>query len=308
MDKYLNKIIQGDCLEVLRPLPNESVNCIITSPPYWALRDYGVAGQLGIESTYEEYINKLCNIFDEVKRVLKDDGTCWVNLGDTYGGTGDKGLSTDPKYERGRNGQSKALNRRYTLKSLLQIPARFAIEMANRGWILRNEIIWHKPNQMPQSVADRFTVDFEKIFFFTKKKDYFFEQQIEPYTSPMNRWGGDKLKAEGKSDWDGGTGQKSYRDRNMRPNPKGRNKRSVWRIPTKPFKGAHFATFPETLVEPMVKAGCPSDGVVLNLFAGAGTTAVVARKLGRDFIGIELSPEYCKIAQERLDTMSQQLF
>ena len=166
---------------------------------------------------------------------------------------------------------------------------------------LRNQIIWHKPNQMPSSAADRFTVDFEKIFFFVKQSTgYYFEQQLEPYTEPMNRWAGDNLEANGKSDWDNGTGQSTYRNRNMRPNPDGKNMRTVWSINTKPFPDAHFAIFPETLVERMIKSGCPENGIVLDPFMGAGTTAVTARKLNRNYIGYDLNPDYVKMANDRL--------
>ena len=177
----MNKIFHGDCLEVLTKLQSESIDCIVTSPPYWALRDYGVSGQLGRESTFEEYITKLCDIFDEVKRVLKNKGTCWINISDTYSGTGHKNNSTDPKYKDGRNGQKISLNNKTNVpnKCLCCIPDRFKIEMINRGWICRNEIIWHKPNCMPSSVKDRFTVDYEKVFFFVKNKKYYFNQQLE---------------------------------------------------------------------------------------------------------------------------------
>ena len=300
MDKYLNKIIQGDCLEVMKDIPDKSIDMVLTSPPYWALRDYRVNGQLGQEKTFQEYITKLCDIFDEAKRVLKDSGTCWVNIGDTYGGTGDKKDSKDPKYKQGRNGQSVAINKSATAKSLCQIPSRFAIEMTNRGWILRNEIIWHKPNAMPSPVKDRFTVDFEKVFFFTKSKKYFFEQQFDEYTKPMNRWGGEELKADGKSDWDNGTGQDTYRKRNFRPYKNGKNKRTVWSINTKPSKEPHFASYPENLIEPMIKAGCPFNGVVLDPFFGIGTTGIVAKKNNRNYIGIEISPKYIEIIKKRL--------
>ena len=300
ISELINQIICGDCLEVMRDIPDKSVDMILTSPPYWALRDYGVNGQLGQEKTFQQYITKLCDIFDEAKRVLKDNGTCWVNIGDTYGGTGDKKDSKDPKYKQGRNGQSVAINKSATAKSLCQIPSRFAIEMTNRGWILRNEIIWHKPNAMPSPVKDRFTVDFEKVFFFTKSKKYFFEQQFDEYTKPMNRWGGEELKADGKSDWDNGTGQDTYRTRNFRPYKNGKNKRTVWSINTKPSKEPHFASYPEKLIEPMIKAGCSVGGVVLDPFFGIGTTGIVAKKNNRNFIGIEISLEYCKIASECL--------
>jgi len=302
-------IIQGDALEQLKKLSDESVDCVVTSPPYWALRDYGVEGQLGLEPTFQEYITKLCNIFDEVKRVLKKSGTCWVNMGDTYGGTG-SGQKDTGKHGYTPEAMATTKNKPQSKlqgKSLIQIPSRFAIEMTNRGWILRNEIIWYKPNGMPSSAKDRFTVDFEKVFFFVKSKKYWFETQYEPYTEDLDRWGGEKLKADGESTWDEGTGQDTYRDRNMRPNSNGRNKRCVWRINTKPFKEAHFAVYPEKLIEPMIKAGCPEDGVVLDPFFGAGTTAVVAQKLNRKWLGIELNPEYIEIAEERLKNIQQTL-
>ena len=262
-----NKIITGDCLEVMKDWPDGSVNCCISSPPYWALRDYGVDGQLGLEPTFEEYIDKLCTIYDEVKRVLRPDGTCWVNLGDTYAGSGRGGGGSFEKicqsFRRDRELIPKSDYQvpGISAKSLCLIPQRFAIEMVNRGWILRNTIIWHKPNPMPSSAKDRFTVDFEYVFFFVKNKKYWFEQQYEEYVLPMNRWGGIYTdgNVEGskylKEDID--PAQLTQRPRSMRPNALGRNKRTVWTIPTQPYPESHFATFPEKLVEPMIKAGCP---------------------------------------------------
>ncbi len=183
-----NTILNGDALQHLKEMPSESINCVMTSPPYWALRDYVIEGQLGLEKTFEEYINKLCDIFDEVKRVLRKDGTCWVNLGDTYGGTGagqeksinSQGKFTDGQYfEQVKSRELKAETTKHLSKCLIMIPFRFAIEMVNRGWILRNTIIWHKPNCMPSSVKDRFTVDFEYLFFFVKNKKYWFEMQYD---------------------------------------------------------------------------------------------------------------------------------
>lgn len=312
------RIIQGDSLEVLKTLPDESVDCVITSPPYWALRDYGCEGQLGLEPTFQEYIDKLCNIFDEVKRVLKKEGTCWVNIGDTYMGNssysekGRQGFGNDkigminkkqwidPKYEKA--GESRLRGREHVLsgqiieKSLCQIPSRFAIEMTNRGWILRNEIIWHKPNCMPSSVEDRFTVDFEKVFFFVKSKKYYFEQILEPYESEPSESDRNRNKAGEKYN---GTGLFSEGERDYYCKG-GRNKRTVWSITTKGFSEAHFATYPEALVEPMIKSGCPLGGIVLDPFSGSGTTGRVAIDNGREYIGIELNPEYIKIQEKRL--------
>lgn len=246
--------------EATKVFPDGSINCCISSPPYWALRDYGVDGQLGLEKTFEEYIDKLCTIYDEVKRVLRDDGTCWVNLGDTYGsGTGEGGtlLGRDKRAENKRWG-SKPI--KGFQKSLLLIPQRFAIEMVNRGWILRNVLIWHKPNPMPSSAKDRFTVDFEYVYFFVKSKKYWFEPQYEPHKEPWRSTGriessGPKALEQIEKGINQGFGLSGNIPREY--NPLGRNKRTVWTIPTQSFPEAHFATFPEKLVEPMIKAGCP---------------------------------------------------
>jgi len=281
------KIIQGDALSELKKLSSESIDMVITSPPYWALRDYGVEGQLGLEPTFQEYINKLCDIFDEVKRVLKKEGTCWVNLGDTY--SGNKEGKTDNKVSSYLKDNCQGIHKKATIqeKCLCQIPSRFAIEMTNRGWILRNEIIWHKPNCMPSSVKDRFTVDFEKIFFFVKSKKYYFETQYQNSTYKDNRLGLGRLNYGGKRNTSVVVSEK-------------RNMRAVWKITTKGFSEAHFAVYPEKLIETPIKAGCPEKGIVLDPFFGAGTTGLVAQKLNRNWIGIELNPEYIKIANKRL--------
>jgi len=312
----LNKIYNIDCLEGLKQLEDNSIDCCITSPPYWALRDYGVEGQLGLEPTFQEYINKLCNIFDEVKRVLKKDGTCWVNMGDTYDGSG-KGATgySDKSTLQGYSGENtkgrrmakeswnfkKAPKVNGEPKSLCQIPSRFAIEMCDRGWILRNEIIWHKPNCMPSSVKDRFTVDFEKIFFFTKNKKYYFETQYEEMTDTSKKRLNQNIDSQNGS-WRGiGGGYKINGAMKAKGNPEmGRNKRCVWRVPTKPFKEAHFATYPEDLIKPCILAGCPEKGIVLDPFMGAGTTAKVALDNNRNYIGFELNNDYIKIAEDRL--------
>ena len=313
------KLIQGDCLTELKKLDSESINCCITSPPYWALRDYGVEGQLGLEPTFQEYITKLCDIFDEVKRVLRKDGTCWVNLGDTYGGSGAGTWQNKPADAKSKEvytlpyGKSSCSKMRGTPqdKCLLQIPSRFSIEMCNRGWILRNTIIWQKQNCMPSSVKDRFTVDYECIFFFVKNKKYWFEQQHEPYVLNTDMAYRRKLRCGRKYGV-----KRPYKDNqplshSKTPavvNPQGRNKRCVWNINTKPFKGAHFAVFPEELIETPIKAGCPKGGVVMDIFSGAGTTGVVAKKLGREFIGIELNPEYMEMAEKRIANTQESMF
>jgi len=297
----VNIIYNENCLTGLKKLSDNSVDCCITSPPYWGLRDYGHDEQLGSEKHFKDFVNNLCNVFDEIKRVLKDTGTCFVNLGDTFNGSKTGNTSNKGYCENTIIDTFKKEKTELPDKSLCMIPERFAIEMIDRGWVLRNQLIWHKPNQMPQSATDRFTVDFEKIFFFVKKPiGYYFEQQLEPYTKPMNRWGGIELDANGVSEWDEGTKQTTYRKRNMRPNPDGKNMRTVWSINTEPNSEAHFATYPQRLVERMLKAGCPENGIVVDPFFGSGTTGVYARKVNRNFIGYELNSEYAKIAENRL--------
>lgn len=324
MKKLIDTIILGDTLLTLKTLPDESVDMIITSPPYYGLRDYGVEGQLGLEKSLEEFIQNMLEITQELHRVLKKTGTLWWNHGDSYAGSG-KGYGdkeADPKFKSILRGGGTARSR--TLKpERSDIPAKSLMLQAHRlvirmideqGWILRNQIIWHKPNAMPSSVQDRFGVDYEPIFFFSKSKKYFFEKQLEPFqSSPENRWGGKYFNLrvpdaeKNKShQYKAGFKEKAQyhavlRDkRGMWPTKEGRNKRSVWKIPSKGFKDAHFATFPEALIETPIKAGCPRGGVVLDPFFGSGTTGLVARKLGRHYIGIELSEEYVKIAKDRL--------
>lgn len=298
------KFYLGDSLETLRKLDTESINMCITSPPYWNLRDYGVKGQLGLESTFQEYITKLCNIFDEVRRVLRKDATCWINLGDTYGGM--KKSNTE-NIKNPNVVTNTFVKQGGTSKSLCQIPSRFAIEMSDRGWILRNEIIWYKPNAMPSSAKDRFTVDFEKLFFFVKNKKYCFETQLEPFCENSDMEYRKTLRCGRKYGV-----KRPYKDNqplsycNPVKKSKGRNKRTVWKINTKPFKGAHFAVFPEKLIEVPIKAGCPENGIVLDPFMGSGTVGVVCKKLNRKFIGIELNEEYAKIAIERINKVKNE--
>lgn len=383
----VNEIVQGNVLEVLRTFPSESIDAVVSSPPYWNLRAYGThpqiwggelhcqhawkdqltmfrepaaicalcgawRGELGQEPFFFSFVQHLCDVFDEIRRVLKPTGTCWVNLGDTYAAR-DRTRETQPK-------------------SLCQIPSRFAIEMANRGWILRNELIWWKPNITPASIKDRFTVDFEKIFLFSKSQSYYFEQQFEPSTNPTRLLRrshnpdnqqkvkyGDKLISA--------MNPKTADASRLRVLANGRNKRAVWRVATGRFNGAHFAVYPPALLETPIKAGCPEfickacetprrkilhtfyyndttkdgrptgndrkgrgragcfslaertrkyvaeqgytdcgcnagfrPGIVLDPFMGSGTTALVALRLGRSFVGIELNADYIRMAHERI--------
>ena len=256
-----NTIICGRAEDELAKIAAGTFNCCVSSPPYWALRDYGVEGQLGLEPTFEEYIDKLCNIYDQVKRVLRKDGTCFVNLGDTYGTSSGAGDRRGSKQWINQGSCIHEEEGRKTVKGfekcLCLIPQRFAIEMVNRGWILRNIIIWHKPNPMPSSAKDRFTVDFEYVYFFTKSKRYWFETQYEPMNYPERKYNPDTSNQ--KCATIDNRLQKGLHDgREQYGNPAlGRNKRCVWNIPTQAFSEAHFATYPEKLIEPMIKAGCP---------------------------------------------------
>lgn len=359
------------------PLKDNSIDCVITSPPYWALRKYDIPdlvwdenkdcnhewgephffyegrtsshgrtskisnkakigqdsvsshiyfyckncgawkGQLGLEPTFDLYLEHLIEIFDEVKRVLKPEGTCWVVMGDTYAGSNCgsndyramQGLNPKYKhfseiYKGQRAGRVKGIQN----KSMCLIPYRFAIRMIERGWILRNQIIWHKPNCMPSSAHDRFTVDYEPIFFFTKSKKYYFRQQRE---------GNSISKIFNIRVRDVKLGRIKYFDRiaseeeieRYREGYKeiaGRNKRCVWTIPTQPYSESHFATFPKELVEPMIRAGCPPNGIVLDPFCGSGTVLAVANELNIRAIGIDLG--YKDLVKKRLNGIQKKLF
>lgn len=266
------QVIIGNSLDVLRSMESESIDVCVTSPPYWALRDYGSdpvdwgdwKGQLGLEPSPTDYINHLMMIFDEVKRVLKPSGACWVNIGDTY--STNAGQKYSGNFINGKRAvESKASGKFDTgtirEKSLCQIPSRFAIAMSDHGWILRNECIWHKPNPMPVSVSDRFTVDYEKFFFFTKEPRYYFKQQKEPKHSKFG------LTDE-------------------------RNKRTVWTIPVSVSREEHCAMFPPNLIETPIQACCPQGGIVLDPFCGSGTTLEYCYKHDIDAIGIEINPAF----------------
>jgi len=255
--KERNQYLVGDVIEKLKELPAESVQCAITSPPYWGLRDYGVSGQYGLEKTPEEYIAKMIEVFREVRRVLRKDGTLWLNLGDCYAGGGRGG---DPKavIDNSAKATMESLKSHPTIKpkDLVGIPWRVAFALQADGWWLRSDIIWNKPNPMPEAVIDRPTKTHEYIFLLTKSARYFYDADAvrEKYTEPLNRWGGDKTKPTDQSKGDE-FAVKERIDREHRPDPLGRNCRSVWTIPTHPFPEAHFATFPPDLVKRCILAG-----------------------------------------------------
>jgi DNA modification methylase len=317
----------GDCLEILPTLDAESVQCVVTSPPYYGLRDYGCDGQIGLESTPEAYVEKLVAVFREVRRVLRDDGTAWLNLGDSYtGGANSGGVNQNdggPLY-RGAglpNKRSAGLKP----KDLIGIPWRVAFALQSDGWWLRQDIIWNKSNPMPESVKDRCTKAHEYIFLLTKSARYFYDAEAvkEPATEsdwqsrvdraivgqksyPTEKQNGIRCRV-GRASSDVYTGA-AYSTPQSEPRGSSRNfgdfttrnRRSVWTITTKPFKEAHFATFPPEIPEICIKAGSKVGDTILDPFAGAGTTGVVAEKLSRKFIGIELNPAYYKMADDRI--------
>jgi DNA modification methylase len=308
-----HRIIQGDCIEGLRTLPDASVHCCVTSPPYWGLRDYGHDGQIGLESTPEAYVARMVEVFREVRRVLRDDGTCWVNLGDSYaattkgsGGTGKSTLVGTPNDENGQIFTPRRLDiGSLKPKDLVGIPWRVAFALQADGWWLRQDIIWHKPNPMPESVRDRCTKAHEYVFLLTKSDRYFYDAEAVSEPVSCVRGPGNKKPLKGVEE-DGekhrtraGLHKAAERWREEGP-PESRNRRSVWTITTKPYSGAHFAVMPPDLVEPCIKAGCPEGGTVLDPFAGSGTTLAVAAELGRSGIGCELNPEYIELANQRI--------
>lgn len=293
----------GDCREILRTLPEQSVQCCVTSPPYYGLRDYGVDGQIGLEETPERFITQLVDVFREVRRVLRDDGTLWLNIGDSYARTGgtDCKVSASAQVGSTRNTLEQMSDRTSNAaaiglksKDLIGIPWMLAFALRADGWYLRQDIIWHKPNPMPESVKDRCTKAHEYLFLLTKSARYCFDADAIAETS---------VKGSAGSTFNSGktaTHQLGRSSDAHREDGETRNKRSVWTIPTAPFKEAHFATFPPALVEPCILAGSKPGDTILDPFMGAGTTALVAERLGRQWIGCELNPEYAEIARHRV--------
>lgn len=319
----------GDCLETLRTLPDQSVQCCVTSPPYFGLRDYGHDGQIGLEPTPDDFTAKLVEVFREVHRVLRDDGTLWLNLGDSYAGYhGNKNAAYDAAPSN-KGGYFE--NQRASIvglgglkqKDLIGIPWRVAFALQADGWYLRQDIIWSKPNPMPESVRDRCTKAHEYLFLLSKSPRYYYDAEavseevadstVERLTQPKLDDQAGSIRVPGKTNgamkavgraytFNRKTGQPSQhrQDREEIEYRGRRNKRSVWTVPTMPFREAHFATFPEALIEPCILAGsCPGD-TILDPFGGAGTTGVVAQRLGRQYILCELNPEYAEIAERRI--------
>jgi DNA modification methylase len=325
-------ILTGDCREMLKTLPENSVHCCVTSPPYWGLRDYGCDGQIGLEATPSAFVAEMVAVFAEVRRVLREDGTCWLNLGDSYNAHPGQRKATDkvgPKQET--NAGSNTIGSRHCEalkpKDLIGIPWRVAFTLQADGWWLRGDHVWAKPNGMPESVTDRPTRSHEYVFLLTKSERYWYDseavrtapksstvtrlsQDVESQAGSTRANGGGKtngtMKAVKKSDKQRGHTRRhaGFNDRwdamgRDEQIENGANRRSVWWIPPAQCKESHFAVMPERVAEICIRAGCPDGGTVLDPFLGSGTTAYVARNLGRKCVGIELNPEYVKLAKKR---------
>jgi DNA modification methylase len=295
------EILVGDALASMRNLDDGSVRTCVTSPPYWGLRDYGNDGQLGNEATPQEFVENLCQVFDEVWRVLADDGTVWVNLGDSYNGAAPNRSGANG-FNDGRTNRDKRFSvggvQGLKPKDMVGIPWRFAFAMQDRAWYLRQDIIWSKPNPMPESVTDRCTKSHEYIFLFSKQPKYFFDHEAiqEPALHSGDRRAGQgRLEYDGKRQGEKGTGQEAFVSIK-----EFRNKRSVWNVGVASFKDAHFAVYPPALIEPCIKAGSAEGDTVLDPFSGSGTTGEVALKLGRNYIGCELNPDYARLSEKRI--------
>lgn len=306
--KITNSILCGDALETLKRLPEQSVQMCVTSPPYYGLRNYGIDGQIGLEESPSDYIEKLVQVFREVRRVLKDDGTLWLNLGDSYAGSGKGGQSEE---KRSVHWQPTYTNKwhipgGFKQKDLMMIPARVAMALQSDGWYLRSDIVWSKGNAMPESVIDRPTKSYEHLFLLAKSQQYYYDIDAirEPLITSSNvrdrakegGWASGALLTpigEGLREWN---------------HPNGRNKRDVWTVNTQPCPEAHFAVMPAKLVEPCILAGSRTGDIVLDPFMGAGTVAMVALQHNRQYIGIELNPEYIQIANKRIATVQPVLW
>lgn len=318
------KILNGDCIKMMQTLPEKSVNCCVTSPPYFGLRDYGHEGQIGLEETPDAFIKKMVEVFREVKRVLKDDGTLWLNIGDSYASYRDgkaipdttRGDSTGTLVAKG-----SAKNRMASTfqgsdvkhKDLIGIPWMLAFALRADGWYLRQDIIWHKPNPMPESVRDRCTKAHEYIFLMSKSKQYYFDNQAimepakygEEHAKKATSWGTNRKHPNKANVTDYAFIGNNHTTSKMKDGSYGKNKRSVWTVTTKPYKGAHFATYPPNLIRPCIMAGCPVGGTVLDPFGGSGTTAAVANEEGRNAILCELNPEYIPLIEERINNIKK---
>lgn len=310
--KHLNKIIQGDALKTIKRFPNESIDCVITSPPYWQMRDYRWKGQWGLERTPEEYLQNLWSLMDEIKRVLKPKGTVWFNLGDSYGTQ--SGACRGKKYSRSPNSKISHIENGSVLlkgnaphKCQLLLPHRFALGCIKRGWLVRNDIIWAKKNAMPESVKDRFSKKHEYIFLMVKNRKYYFD--LNSIREPHRICSLERTKRN----WNGHREKRSaFENMDIKKmcHPKGKNPGDVsdfWNIPTQGRKDKHYAKFNADLITKPILAGCPKRGIILDPFCGSGTTGVRALELKRNFIGIEGKKQYCRIARKNIQQIKKLL-
>ena len=298
----MSKILYGDALECLKTIPDNSVNMCVTSPPYYGLRDYGIDEQIGMEVSPVRYREKLVCIFREIQRILKNDGTLWVNIADSYAGSIKSRIKLSDNAEIAKEWQG------IKSKDMLGIPWSLAFSLRDDGWYLRSDIIWQKSNCMPESVKDRPTKSYEHIFLLSKSNHYYYD--YEAIQEPVAQGSIERAK-RGVSDKGkyakGITGQNMQALFMARPNSAERymrNKRDVWTISTNSYRiKGHFAVYPEKLIEPCILAGCPVGGVVIDPFFGSGTTGAVAKKLGREYIGIDINPEYCTMSENRINNV-----
>lgn len=285
----LDRVIIGDCREALRTIDAGAVQCCVTSPPYWGLRDYGVDGQIGLKQTPAEYVEQLVAVFREVRRVLADDGTLWLNLGDSYQNAKGQAGGVDPKQPARRHGlrPSDVTIEGLKPKDLVMIPSLVALALQADGWWVRSEIIWHKPSPMPEPVADRPTMAHEKVFLLAKSGRYFYDAKAIAERAVSEAPSGNGFKREARLSLDGRGSDEKWTDVGGT-----RNARSVWTIATQPYSGAHFATMPPQLAQRCILAGSRIGDTVLDPFLGSGTVGMVAQSLGRHWIGCELNPKY----------------
>jgi DNA modification methylase len=304
------RVLVGDVRDRLAGVEAGSVQTCVTSPPYWGLRDYGNDGQIGLEGSPDEFVEALCLVFDEVWRVLSDDGTLWLNLGDSYASYRDGKATPDstrgeslgtlvPKGSAGNRMASSFANSFIKHKDLVGIPWRVAFALQTRGWFLRSEIIWHKPNPMPESVTDRPTKSHEHIFLLAKSTKYFYDHEaIKEPVATQNA--GENIRFGGTKYGDSDDPKHKTKSGNVYEAAETRNKRDVWTVPTKGYDGAHFAVYPTALIEPCILAGSREGDTVLDPFSGSGTTGVVALRNGRNYLGCELNPEYAELSRKRI--------
>lgn len=301
------RILIGDCIASMAALPAASVQCCVTSPPYYGLRDYGMDGQIGLEESPEAFVGRLVDVFREVRRVLRDDGTLWLNLGDSYAGGGgfapnapsNLAGAKQTTQQGAKPGGIKPGNG-VKAKDLLMIPAQVALALRADGWFLRSDIIWHKPNPMPESVTDRPTWAHEHVFLLTKGARYFYDAAAIREVSVSDHGSGNGFKRDARESYKDTAGARGNDQPWLPPEDGARNARNVWTIASQPFSGAHFATMPPELAERCIKAGSKPGDLVLDPFGGAGTTGLVADRLGRDAVLCELNPAYAAIAERRL--------